>query len=224
MYALRWMLCFQHGFGRDRFADATETMRQLMAEEHGRNFDCSEHVVCTDPPKLADEVTFPVAIDGSAVGADPMTDELVNLGLLHYTYQQNGTLLVRGNPLPQQPPQDVLAGMDMSISHSETVTEMLSQDMFALQKVQQEIVRDRTVRKDTYANKCMEIVKQTLKLTEDEPNKRRDYVVHLEAARDRYQMEVRPTSKRDMPSVTATAMNFAPSNDYKVGRVKRKGR
>jgi hypothetical protein len=70
----------------------------------------------------------------------------------------------------------------------------------------------------------MEIVKQTLKLTEDEPIKRRDYVGYLEAARNKYQMEVKPGSSRDMPSESAVGLSFAPIKYYAVSCIKRKGR
>ena len=224
MYALRWMLCYQHGFDRDRFSAATETMRELLVEEHGRNFDCSEHIVCGVRPKMDDNTRFPIGIDGSVVGAEPMTDDLVHLGLLLYSYRLHNMVLVRGKPLPEQPPGDALAAMDMMISHSETVTEMLSQDIVSLQKDQEETVRARIVRKDTFANKCIDVVKQTLKLTEESPSLRREYLEYLEEARDKYQLEVLPASSRNRHSRTENEISFPPSTDYAVERVKRKGR
>jgi hypothetical protein len=40
-------------------------MRELLVEEHGRNFDCSEHIVCSVRPKLEANDRFPIGIDGS---------------------------------------------------------------------------------------------------------------------------------------------------------------
>jgi len=91
-------------------------------------------------------------------------------------------------------------------------------------KVREETVRARTVRKDTFANKCIDVVKQTLKLTKEVPSLRREYLEYLEAARDKYQMEVMPASSRVLPTLTAEEMSFPTRINYTVERVRRKGR
>jgi hypothetical protein len=102
------------------------------------------------------------------------------------------------------------------------VAEMLSQDLAALQKVQEETIAVRTVRKDTFASKCMDIVKSTLKLTEDSPSLRKEYLEYLEEAHNNYLVRVVPKKKTKGTQITSTS--FPPSTVYKVDTVRRKGR
>jgi hypothetical protein len=135
------------------------------------------------------------------MGAQPMTDELLGLALTRYAYFNEGTNLVRGDPIPDGDSLPEITGMDLDISHSQEVAEMLSQDLAALQKVQEETIAVRTVRKDTFASKCMDIVKSTLKLTEDSPSLRKEYLEYLEEAHNnylvRYEMREDISKQRD---------------------------
>jgi hypothetical protein len=71
---------------------------------------------------------------------------------------------------------------------------------------------------------CIDVVKQTLKLTEESPSLRREYLEYLEEARDKYQLEVLPASSRNRQSPQIDEISFPPSTHYAVQRVKRKGR
>jgi hypothetical protein len=126
---------------------------------------------------------------------------LLRLALTRYAYFNEGTNLVRGDPIPDGDSLPEITGMDLDISHSQEVAEMLSQDLAALQKVQEETIAVRRVRKDTFASKCMDIVKSTLKLTEDSPSLRKEYLEYLEEAHNNYLMRVVPKKKQRPPKL-----------------------
>ena len=172
MFGLRWLQCFQHCYDRRGFEDATATMREMLFEENTRRYNMNQHIrSCSATATFDEDVEFPAPVSGDLVGAKPMSEQLVQLGLLHYSLLAEGKLLVRVEPLPVVEQGSNMAGMDMDVEYSDEVARMLSQDLSAIQQSQEAVRHKDFVRKDEYGKKCMDMVKETLKLTEDSPQK-----------------------------------------------------
>jgi hypothetical protein len=217
MFGLRWLLSFQHCYNRQGYEEATNTMREIMREENRRNFDKGEHLPCWPKISLPSNQQFPVAICGEKIGAERMTQELVDLGLLHFGFSVKNQLLVRGLPLPELPDEIAVPGIDVEFSYSGEVTNMLSQDLECLQKVQDETVaKKKTIRKDVYGNKVLDISKQIIKITEESPALRQECIDALEELHHRFAAAL--TTGGD-----AETTRFIPSTNYAVKTVRRKG-
>lgn len=122
MFGMRWLLCFQHCFHRDGFEDANKTMKRMLSEEHRRDFDRGYVIKCYEIPNhLSMDGEFPQSVPGTSVGARSMSNAILQLGLLRYSYQiVSGELLVRGEKIAAARNQTAsLLGMEinMSLSH-----------------------------------------------------------------------------------------------------------
>ena len=228
MFGLRWLQCFQHCFDRSGFEEATATMREMLFEENTRRYNMNQQIrIGSATATFDDDVEFPAPVSGDLVGAKAMSEQLVQLGLLHYSLLAEGKLLVRGEPLPVVEQGTNMAGMDMDIEYSDEVERMLSQDLSAIQQSQEAVRRKEFVRKDEYGKKCMHIVKETLKLTEDSPQKRKVYIEYLQRHLEKCHLEtgtIRPSQRGGEDDNQEESFLFPNSENYTVSRIKRKGR
>lgn len=222
MFGIRWHIAFQHCYRRPAFKEASETMRQLLIQESKRDFQRGEQIMCPRSPVFNDDQHFPTILNRPEVGAQVMTEELMELGLVRFQYLTQGKLLVRGKTLPQVDGEAPLVGMDVEISHSAAVTEMLSQDLLSLQKEQEDAVEKRQViRKDAYGAMLLDISKSLIKMSEESPALRKECMDDMMALQRKYIERINKRSERDESDTPV--YRFEPSTKYSVRNVKRKG-
>ncbi|KAL3943011.1 MAG: hypothetical protein SGARI_000078 [Bacillariaceae sp.] len=187
-------------------------MRQLQLEEHGRKYDEGQHIKWTGGNIVSPDATYPRVHEGEPLGAVAMTPELLQLGLLRFAHMENKQLLVRGVPPPAPVDTDGDAGMDFDLSLSATVQDMLKADLDALQKAQAASVA-KTKKKSEYGGHCLDIVKQTLKLTEDSPAQRKEYIEYLESALSKF------TLSAAKATAVASSQELLEGEDVYPGKV-----
>jgi MULE transposase domain len=223
MYGLRWFVSFQHCYGRPGHDDATMTASSLMEEEHSRQTDTGEHILCNLKPKI-NANNYPYAM-----GENTGEEELL-YGQLLYQYFLAKKPLIRGEaaPSPNTDSDDdetsgnITMSQDLKVSHSSAVTKLLS-DTLATIKNTQTLQQNMTYSsnhgtKATYGATCLDACKDGIKLTEDCPNKRNEFYGMLVDAVNKF----RPTPK-DTANDNADSLYFPEMGSYRTKRVKRKG-
>ena len=228
MFAMRWFTNYHHCFNRPQFEKATKIMRKIRKEECGRNFEAGQHILCSQWPTLPSDATFPL-VYGDSIGTN-VTEIARFLKRRH----ELDLPVVNGLPANEQPTQPVedeeqlsSQGMSTSVRLSNAVATLLNEeaaleggsgdDWANVEADSDDCSNDEVTESTTYYGDCMDIVKETIKLTENDANLRKEYVAALKEAHGKY---ARLAAEKEGPR--RGRLHFAPSSKY-LGEVRRKG-
>jgi hypothetical protein len=153
-----------------------------------------------------------------------MTHEVFQLGLSRYSYISKGQLLVGGEGISKVD-FDRVSGVQLEYSLSQTVEDMLTNDLESIQRIQLETVcTSKIVQKDSYGSACLDVVKQAIHLTEDVPADREWLLNSLTDLLKQFSVRLqgnKPTGEEDVEDANRTT--FSVGRNYRVNSVKRKG-
>ena len=103
---------------------------------------------------------------------------------MRYSYTSKGILLVGGEAIPEVD-INTLPGVQLECSLSQTVGEMMANDLESIQRSQLETVStSKVIQKESYGAACLDIVKQAIQVTEEVPADREWLLNSLTALRN----------------------------------------
>ena len=198
MFAVRWLILYQHAFLKDGFEDLTKLFRNMEVEQFSRKSEIGETIFVNDFRCSSTSVNYPVKI-GSA-----SDDDIKNINLMIKAEEQK-IVLIRGYGINESfgLKQNIDDNFDGSINiclsqDTETMFETDNKFIKKLQEEQRKQCRVIMESSDTIGEEQVLIVREAVNVIEENKELLKEFTEELRKVTDSYKLKA-TLNKRKAP-------------------------